>query len=171
MQGSPPQGPEARDARARCAPSPGSIPGARSRLAQLALAAVVGAAAFWISTLLWPIPAESGNWLIERYEALSLDPFRKTGYSHRILAPLVAHALGLDGDRFRDFTLAFGPILLAGIFLFCRREGLSAAPAGNGRSRIGKVPWRRGQPSCRRATRRRRGWSRRRVRGWRRWRG
>jgi hypothetical protein len=65
-------------------------------------------------------------WLIRRYEDLSLDPFRRSDYSHRILAPLLGHVLHLDGDRFRLLTLGSSVLFLAGIYFYCRRAGVLA---------------------------------------------
>ena len=99
----------------------------RARLLRLlAESVVVGGAAFLVSLVFWPVPPGSAGWLIERYEALSLDPYRYSDYSHRILAPALAHLLHLDGERFRDFVLGCSVLLLAGIHLYCRRAGVTA---------------------------------------------
>jgi hypothetical protein len=93
----------------------------------LAASVLVGGAAFLVSLAFWPIGTEPSIWLIKRYEALSVDPFARSDYSHRILAPLLAHVLQLDGERFRVFTLGCSVLLLAGIYVYCRRAGVAAA--------------------------------------------
>lgn len=97
-----------------------------ARIREIAAAVAVGAAAFLISLAFWPFGSDAG-WLIERYEALSVDPFGSSQYSHRILAPLLAHLLHLDGDRFRILTLLFSPLFLAAIYAYCRRADVPAA--------------------------------------------
>jgi hypothetical protein len=93
----------------------------------LAVSLAVGAAAFAASLLFWPIGTQPPMWLVKRYEALSLDPFQRSDYSHRILAPLLAHLLHLEGERFRYLTLGCSVLLLAGIYAYCRRAGVAAA--------------------------------------------
>jgi hypothetical protein len=93
----------------------------------LAASLAVGAAGFAVSLVFWPVGHGPESWLVKRYEALSLDPFHPSPYSHRILAPLLAHLLHLDGERFRIFTLACSVLLLAGIYAYCRRAGVAAA--------------------------------------------
>jgi hypothetical protein len=102
---------------------PKNTPGEIVRLVVTALA--VGVGAFLLSLLFWPIDPGSGGWLIERYEALSLDPLQRSPYSHRILAPVLAHVLHLDGERFRLLTLGCSVFLLAGVFAYCRWNGVT----------------------------------------------
>ncbi len=102
--------------------------GGRMELLRLLAASLaVGGAAFLVSLLFWPIEHDLRFWLVKRYEALSVDPFRRSEYSHRILAPLLAHVLHLDGERFRVLTLSCSVLLLAGIHWYCRRSGVGAA--------------------------------------------
>ena len=115
-----------RDRPAAARPMTGS---ATALLRLLAASLLVGGAAFLVSLAFWPIEPGPGIWLIRRYEALSLEPFGPSQYSHRILAPLLAHALQLDGERFRIFTLGCSVLLLAGIYAYCRRAGV--APVGS----------------------------------------
>jgi hypothetical protein len=95
----------------------------------LAAAAVVGAGAFLLSLFVWPLPSGGGGWLVRRYQDVSLDPFKRAGYSHRILAPLVAHVLHLDGERFHYVTLACSPLLLACVYVFGRLRGVTPVGA------------------------------------------
>src|SRR5262249_26678874 len=63
------------------------------------------------------------------YGAMAAQPFGVAGdFPHRILGPLLAHALGLAGDRYWLFSWGCNWLLLAVVF-DCARAG-GARPAG-----------------------------------------
>lgn len=89
----------------------------------LLVAAAVGAGAYWLSCL-WLPALDLPNDFQTQWARMSEAPFAFTGqFPHRILSPLLAHLLGLDGERFFTFTRLGAVLLLAVVFDTSRWRG------------------------------------------------
>lgn len=100
------------------------------RLAIDALAALaIGAAAWWASCALVP-PAAAALGFGSQWQVMSERPFDFYGQlPHRWLAPLLAWVMGLGGDSWVHFTRGLSVLLLAMVYLTCRRRGALAIDA------------------------------------------
>lgn len=59
-----------------------------------------------------------------QWQLMSEAPFELRGqFPHRFLGPLLAHCLGLGGDRWVPFVRGLAVLLLATVFFFARRRG------------------------------------------------
>ena len=66
----------------------------------------------------------------EAFAAMSVDPLALAGgFPQRILAPLLAHVIGLDGPRFPVFQQLCSGLLLAVVFWCCRARGANVVAA------------------------------------------
>mgnify|MGYP007073215063 FL=1 len=93
------------------------------------LALVVGAGVFGLSCLTEEAQRRTLNFGTE-YAQMATEPFALLGkYPHRILGPLVAHALGLDGERYWMFAHGCAVALLALVFATAARFGAGLAGA------------------------------------------
>ena len=90
------------------------------------LAAVLG---YGLSCLLvapGPAPLTFGD----QWRLMSEAPLELRGqFPHRILAPALAHVAGMGGERFVLFARGLAVLLLAMVFLFCRRRGAAVVDA------------------------------------------
>lgn len=88
-------------------------------------AAAVALAVYHGSCLLAPPAPEAVGFGLE-WQRMSLAPFELVGaLPHRLLAPLLAHGLGLGGaPAWIVFTRGLAVLLLATVFFVCRRRGL-----------------------------------------------
>jgi hypothetical protein len=93
------------------------------------LTVVAGWAAFRISY--WMLPPEHHTWSFgDDFAKMSLAPFAGEGpFPHRILGPLLAHVLGLAGERYWMFSHAVLVTFLACVFGTARHRGCSHAGA------------------------------------------
>jgi hypothetical protein len=100
------------------------------RLAVDALAALaIGVAAWWASCALVP-PAGAALGFGTQWQVMSERPFDFYGQlPHRWLAPLLAWATGLGGASWVFFTRLLSVLLLAMVYLTCRRRGALAIDA------------------------------------------
>lgn len=77
---------------------------------------LVGIGVFWLTCLVEPASRATLNFGTE-YAQMAVDPFALLGkFPHRLLAPLVAHELGLGGDRYWLFAHGCTVLLIAMIF-------------------------------------------------------
>lgn len=89
---------------------------------ELSLAVVVGLACYALSCLL-VAPAATAVSFGEQWQKMSVAPFELPGqFPHRILAPLLAHVLGMGGESFVMFVRGLAVALLATVFVFARRH-------------------------------------------------
>lgn len=94
------------------------------------VAAAVGALLLWASHLLMPPAAVAFAGHGERFQAMTLAPLSLAGeFPHRILWPLLAHMLWLDGADAPVFAQVVNGALLAVVFWFARARGLRALDA------------------------------------------
>ena len=98
-------------------------PGRRWSLVPLALAA--GAAAFAVSLLM--LPAQWATWSSgDDFARMSVAPLAGNGpFPHRMLGPLLAHLLGLSGDRYWLFSHGMLVTFLAAVFATAVHAGCS----------------------------------------------
>lgn len=97
---------------------------------ELLLAAVVGGLCYALSCLL-VAPGPRALTFGEEWQKMSVAPFDLPGqFPHRILAPLLAHWLGLGGDHFVGFVRGLAVLLLGTVFFFVRRQGAARVDAG-----------------------------------------
>lgn len=81
------------------------------------LAVVVGVAVFFLTCLVEPAERHTLNFGSE-YGLMAAQPFALTNpnFPHRILGPMVAHVLGLAGDRYWIFAHGCTALLIAMVF-------------------------------------------------------
>ena len=96
-----------------------------SHTAQLAVALAAGIAVYLLTCLVEPPQQGPIVWGIE-WAKMSLQPFGFVGpFPHRLLSPLLAHMVGLDGDYYAWFSIVLSVFLLAVVFYFCQQRGLN----------------------------------------------
>lgn len=101
----------------------------RWRILLWPLAVAVGIALFWLTNLVEPPLPKPFNFGAE-YAAMAQDPFGLLGnFPHRILGPLLAHLLGLAGDRYALFAQGCMIALLALLFAAAVLRGAGLLPA------------------------------------------
>ncbi|MBK8097088.1 MAG: hypothetical protein IPK26_08275 [Planctomycetes bacterium] len=115
---------------------------------RLLVAAIVAFAALRASDLLQPPSPTPFPGHGAAFAAMSVDPLAFAGgFPQRILAPLLAHLVGLDGARFPLFQQLCSGLLLAVVFLCCRARGagiggaiaITVAIAGTGAVQVYKL--------------------------------
>lgn len=103
---------------------------ARTLAARFFLALAVGLAVYLLTCLLQPpgpLPADGFG---HEWSRMSMQPFAFLGqFPQRLLSPLLAHLVGLDGDRYHWFSRLLSGLLLATVFQFCRRRGRAVVDA------------------------------------------
>src|SRR5688572_18726422 len=93
------------------------------------LAALGGAACYGISCVL-VAPGTVDTPFGVQWQDMSAAPFELRGqFPHRILAPLLAHCIGMGGEHFLLFVRGLAVLLLGTVFFFCRRRGAAAVDA------------------------------------------
>src|SRR5262249_9099558 len=66
----------------------------------------------------------------EQWQSMSEAPFELRGqFPQRMLAPLLAHVVGMGGEHFVAFVRGLAVLLLATVCFFCRRRGASFVDA------------------------------------------
>jgi hypothetical protein len=94
------------------------------------VAAAVAAGVLWASDLLMPPAAVAFAGHGERFQAMTLAPLSLAGeFPHRVLWPLLAHVLWLDGANAPIFSQVVSGALLAVVFWFARARGLTVLDA------------------------------------------
>ncbi|HEX5052099.1 MAG TPA: hypothetical protein VFZ65_10025 [Planctomycetota bacterium] len=87
------------------------------------LALAVGVGVFFVTCLTEPAETHTLNFGTE-YGEMAKAPFALLGkFPHRLLAPLVAHVLGLAGERYWMFAHGCTMLLIAMIFATAERHG------------------------------------------------
>ncbi|MGE3171488.1 MAG: hypothetical protein AB7O97_02605 [Planctomycetota bacterium] len=100
-----------------------------SRIEEFGAAVAAGIIAYLLSCLVEPALTEPCGFG-EFWQSMSEQPFAFVGQlPHRILSPLLAHWLGLDGLRFTDFTRLTGVLMLSLCYAVARRRGARAVDA------------------------------------------
>lgn len=99
------------------------------RSVQLALsvpvALAVGVGVFFLTCMVEPAQHATLNFGTE-YARMATDPFGLIGsFPHRILSPLLAHLLGLAGDRYWMFAHGVTALMIAVVFAAARRHNAS----------------------------------------------
>lgn len=98
--------------------------------ARCLLALAVGLVVYLLTCLLQapgPLPATGfgHDWAL-----MSVQPFAFHGeFPQRLLSPLLAHLIGLDGAAYARFSRLLSVLLLATVFAFCRQRGRAIADA------------------------------------------
>jgi hypothetical protein len=103
-------------------PSPRMKPS--SRIEEVGAAALAGIAAYAASCLVEPATSQIVAGFGMFWQEMSTQPFAFVGdLPHRMLAPLLAHLVGLDGERYTDFTRLTGVLMLSLVYAVCRQRG------------------------------------------------
>lgn len=101
----------------------GSGSGAFRRIEEALLAMSAGVVAYLASCLVEPARSTPHGFGLQ-WRDMSEQPFEFLGQlPHRMLTPLLAHFVGLDGDSFTDFTRLSGAVMLALVCYVCRVRG------------------------------------------------
>lgn len=107
-------------------PTPASM---ASLVSRAALAVFVGMLCYGVSCTLvapGPMPVSFGA----QWQQMSEAPLDLRGqFPHRMLSPLIAHCLGMGGERFVEFTRGLAIMLLSTVFFFTRCRGGSIVDA------------------------------------------
>lgn len=90
---------------------------------EVGLALAAGIVCWLLSCLVEPARSVPHGFGIQ-WATMSEDPLAFTGQlPHRLLTPLLAHALGLTGVSYTDFTRLSGAAMLALVFFVARKRG------------------------------------------------
>lgn len=100
-----------------------------SALRDVLLGLLVGALCYGISCVL-VAPGAVAITFGTQWQDMSVAPFELRGqFPHRMLAPLLAHCVGMGGDAFVLFVRGLAVLLLGTVFFFCRRQGSAVVDA------------------------------------------
>ncbi|HEX6812522.1 MAG TPA: hypothetical protein VF384_12930 [Planctomycetota bacterium] len=101
-----------------------------SRLAGDLAFAAAAAVACYAASCLFVAPGASAVTFGLQWQEMSKAPLELPGqFPHRILAPVLAHCVGMGGDHFVLFTRGLAVLLLGTVCFFGRRRGASALDA------------------------------------------
>ncbi len=93
--------------------------------AELLFSLAIGILCYLISCLVEPARSTPHGFGIQ-WQEMSLRPFDFVGQlPHRLLTPLLAHLVGLEGGSFTDFTRLSGALMLGLVCFLCRHRGAS----------------------------------------------
>lgn len=107
----------------------GPVSGLRRWLEEASLAAAAGIVAYLLSCLVEPARSVPHGFGIQ-WATMSEAPFEFYGQlPHRLLTPLLAHLVGLQGASFTDFTRLSGAAMLALVFYVARRRSATRLDA------------------------------------------